>query len=119
MSLEEHGRNPPGAEVFSISAYGISVPPSLTQGLVLINKQLGQHLHPTSQMGKLRPLERHDLNKVIRIVTELVRKLPDSAISGILQARILEWVAFPFSRGSSPHRDRTQVSRMAGRFFTI
>ena len=37
---------------------------------------------------------------------------------GILQARILEWVAFPFSRGSSQPRDRTQVSRIAGRFFT-
>ena len=37
---------------------------------------------------------------------------------GILQARILEWVAFPFSRGSSQPRDRTQVSRTVGRFFT-
>ena len=37
---------------------------------------------------------------------------------GILQARILEWVAFPFSRGSSQPRDRTQVSRIAGGFFT-
>ena len=36
----------------------------------------------------------------------------------ILQARILEWVAFPFSRGSSQPRDRTQVSRTAGGFFT-
>ena len=35
-----------------------------------------------------------------------------------LQARILEWVAFPFSRGSSQPRDRTQVSRIEGRFFT-
>ena len=34
------------------------------------------------------------------------------------QARILEWVAFPFSRGCSQHRDRTQVSSIAGRFFT-
>ena len=33
---------------------------------------------------------------------------------GILQARILEWVAFPFTRGSSQSRDRTQVSRIAG-----
>ena len=39
-------------------------------------------------------------------------------IHGILQARILEWVAFPFSRGSSQPRDRTQVSHIAGRFFT-
>ena len=36
----------------------------------------------------------------------------------ILQARILEWVAFPFSRESSLPRDRTQVSCLAGRFFT-
>ena len=42
----------------------------------------------------------------------------DFTVHGILQARILEWVAFPFSRGSSQHRDRTQVSCIAGRFFT-
>ena len=36
----------------------------------------------------------------------------------ILQARILEWVAFPFSRGSSPPRDQTQVSHIVGGFFT-
>ena len=39
-------------------------------------------------------------------------------IHGILQARRLEWVAFPFSRGSSQPRDWTQVSHIAGRFFT-
>ena len=36
----------------------------------------------------------------------------DCTVHGILQARILEWVAFPFSRGSSQPRDRTQVSRI-------
>ena len=39
-------------------------------------------------------------------------------VHGILQARILEWVAFPFSSGSYQPRDQTQVSCMAGRFFT-
>ena len=39
-------------------------------------------------------------------------------VHGILQARILEWVAFPFSRGSSQPRNRTQVSHIAGGFFT-
>ena len=39
-------------------------------------------------------------------------------VHGILQARILDWVAFPFSRESSQTRDQTQVSRIAGRFFT-
>ena len=42
----------------------------------------------------------------------------DCTVHGILQARILEWVALPFSRGSSQPRDRTQVSHIAGRFFT-
>ena len=37
---------------------------------------------------------------------------------GILQARILEWVAVLFSKGSSQPRDQTQISHMAGRFFT-
>ena len=43
---------------------------------------------------------------------------PGSSVHGILQARILEQVAMPFSRGSSWHRDQTQVSCTAGRFFT-
>ena len=42
----------------------------------------------------------------------------DYTLHGILQARTLEWVAFPFSRGSFQPRDRTQVSHIAGRFFT-
>ena len=45
--------------------------------------------------------------------------LPGSSVHGILQARILEWVAIPFSRGSSWLRDWTQVSHPAGRFFAI
>ena len=42
----------------------------------------------------------------------------DYTVHGILQARILEWGAFPFSRGSFQPRDQTQVSRIAGGFFT-
>ena len=42
----------------------------------------------------------------------------DYIIHGILQARILEWIVFPFSRGSSQPKDRTQVSHIAGRYFT-
>ena len=44
---------------------------------------------------------------------------PGSSVHGISQARILEWVAMPSSRGSSQPRDRTQVSCIAGGFFTI
>ena len=42
----------------------------------------------------------------------------DYTVHEILQARILEWVAFSFTRGPSQTRDRTQVSGIAGRFFT-
>ena len=42
----------------------------------------------------------------------------DYTVHEILQARILEWVAFPFSRASSQPRDQTQVSRIAGIFFS-
>ena len=44
--------------------------------------------------------------------------LTDHTVHGILQARILECVAFPFSRGYSQPRDQTQISHIAGRFFT-
>ena len=43
----------------------------------------------------------------------------DFTVYGILQARIPEWVAVPFSRGSSQHRDQAQISCMAGGLFTI
>ena len=45
--------------------------------------------------------------------------LSGSSLHGILQARILEWVAISFSRGSSPPRDQTQVSRIAGKHFNL
>ena len=44
---------------------------------------------------------------------------PGSSIHGIFQARVLEWVAISFSRGSSSPRERTWVSHIAGRLFTI
>ena len=45
--------------------------------------------------------------------------LTHSSIHGIFQARVLEWVAISFSRGSSWPRDRTQVSCIVGRCFTV
>ena len=45
--------------------------------------------------------------------------LPGSSIHGIFQARVLEWVAISFSTGSSRPRDRTRVSCIAGRCFTL
>ena len=61
------------------------------------------------------------------LVTQLYQTLcdpvdcspPGSSVHGILQARTQEWVAMLFSRGSSQSRGQTQVSRVAGRFFTV
>ena len=67
------------------------------------------------------------LNRKVKVlVSELCLTLcdpidcspPGSSVRGILQARILEWVAISFSRGSSQLRDQTQVFCIAGRFFT-
>ena len=44
-------------------------------------------------------------------------RLPCSSLHGIVQARVLEWVAIFFSRGSSQPRDQTRVSRIVGRHF--
>ena len=46
-------------------------------------------------------------------------KLPGSSIHGIFQARVLEWGAMAFSRGSSWPRDWTQVSHIVGRCFMV
>ena len=65
--------------------------------------------------------------KVNVLITQLCMTLcdamecspPGSSVHGILQARILEWVAFPFSRGSSWTKGWIQVSHITGRFFTV
>ena len=48
-----------------------------------------------------------------------VCSLPGSSVHGILPARILAWVAIPFSRGSSWPKEQTWISGITGRFFTI
>ena len=74
---------------------------------------------------KIKIIQQHE-KKVKVIVAQTCLSLchlmdcspPGSSVHGISQARILQWVAIPFSRGSSQTRDRTQVSHIAGRFFT-
>ena len=67
-------------------------------------------------------LPSHNLLPLVKVkVAQSCPTLCDSmdyTVHGILQARIPEWVALPFSRGSSQPRDQTPVSRIAGRFFT-
>ena len=75
-------------------------------------------------MGRSFPYNRVGTPGYVVVVLKVAQLCPtlcdpmDYTVHGILQARILEWVAFLFSRGSSQLRDQTQVSRIAGRFFT-
>ena len=59
------------------------------------------------------------LNRVRLFETPMDCSLQGSSVHGIFQARILEWVAISFSRGSSQPRDRTRVFHIVGRCFTI
>ena len=58
-----------------------------------------------------------DLVKVVQSCPTLCDPM-DYTVRRILQARILEWVAVSFTRGSSQFRDHTQIARIAGGFFT-
>ena len=63
-------------------------------------------------------LEQDDKSLKVKSESRSVVSNPMDIVHEILQTRILEWVAFPFFRGSSQSRDQTQVSHIAGRFFT-
>ena len=58
-------------------------------------------------------------SRVWLFATPWASSLPGFSLHGILQARVLEWVAISFSRGSSRPRDRTHVSRIPGRRFNL
>ena len=60
--------------------------------------------------SKLSYVHRKMLQLCLTLCDPTVCSLPGSSVRGILQARLLEWVAIPFSRGSSRPRDQTQVS---------
>ena len=86
--------------------------------------------HPTSRQGRggrpnwncLTCLADCDLpvaQSCLTLCVPMDSSLPGSAAHGIFQARILEWAAISFSRGSSQPRDRTRVSCIADRCFTI
>ena len=86
-----------------------------------------QHRNLQEIWGEYTEYQQQKLQRVKMIATQSCPTLfdpidyspPGSSIHGILQARILEWVVMPFSRGSSQSRDQTQVSCLAGRFFPI
>ena len=72
--------------------------------------------HPYMTIGKTIALTRRTF--VGKELCPTLCNPMDYTVHGIVQARILKWVAFPFPRGSPQPRDRTQVSHIAGGFFT-
>ena len=78
----------------------------------------------TTQKIIVGKLSRQEQNLWLLVKVKVAQSCPtlcypmDYTVHGILQARTLQWVAFPFSRGSSKPSDRIQVSRIAGKFFT-
>ena len=100
---------------------GLYFPPTMVILFIIISS-LGTHL--TDRFGE-QILLRHAACVYIccSVMSDCLWPMdcswPGSSVCRILQARILEEVAIPFSRGSSRPRDRTQVSCFAGGFFTI
>ena len=92
-----------------------------TKGLILL-----QNLYIFKQVSESHLVSPHLVNSLKVKVTQLRPALcnpmdrgpPASSVHGILQAKILEWVAIPFSEGFSRPRDQAQISHIAGRFFT-
>ena len=83
-----------------------------------IPRRIPWFLHPLGLLGESFTtsfLSESESRSVVLILCDPI----NYTVHGILQAKILEWVAIPFSRGSSQPRDRTQVSHIVGEFFTI
>ena len=101
-------------------------PPFLLKFIYLAALGLSRGMRESSLQCMDSPVVGPNCSAVCEILVSLkvVQSCPtlcnptDYTVHGILQARILVWVVFPSSRGSSQPRDRTQVSRTAGGFFT-
>jgi len=88
----------------------------MSQEALLFNKWKKFKTKRTISNFKRRNFERVKV-KVTQLCPTLCNPM-DYTVYGILQARILEWVAIPLSRGSAQPKDQTQVSCNAGGFFT-
>ena len=86
---------------------------SVTTSCVIFNKS-----HELSSFDKTES-EGEDVSRSVTLCNPTGCSLPGPSVHEILQARILEWVAIPFSRGSPRPRDQTLVSSIAERLFTL
>ena len=108
----------PGAEP---EAEGFCAAVSLGMSTVSVNTQ--QSREECYEDPLLIKLAAASEVKVAQLCSTLCRPMdcypPGSSVHGVLQARVLEWVAISFSRGSFQSKDSTQVSCIAGRLFTV
>ena len=105
--------------IFEINLISISLPHTLQNWDLPIFEALFSLQHSACiQRGKSESIS-HSVISDSTLCNPMNCSPPGSSVHGIHQARILEWVAMPFSRGCSGSRDQTQVSHIAGRFFNI
>ena len=92
----------------------------LKTSLSMIHRCPGLHCYHGTQV-QLQEMESVCVSRLVTsdLCNPMDYSPPGSSVQGILQARILEWIAISFSRGSSWPRDQIQVSCIAGRFFSI
>ena len=91
----------------------------LNPGIELASPALQMNSWPLSYRGSpCKCLHAKSLQSCLILCNPMDRSPPGSSVHRILQARILEWVAMPPSRGSSQPRDQTHISCIAGGFFT-
>ena len=113
-------------ELMSLLLWNIFLWDSEVQGSLVCCSQRVRHDLATEQQQQIPVsiLHFYICSSGINMKMKLAQSCPtlcnllDYTAHGILQAKILEWVAIPFSKGSSQFRDWTQVSHIAGRFFT-
>ena len=111
--------NSPGKNI-GVGSYSLLQGIFLRQGSNPDHLPCKQILYPLSHQGKKGDVSCKKV-KVEVTVSQLCPTFCDPMnyrVHGILQGRILEWVAFPFSRGSSQPRDWTQVTHIESIFFT-
>ena len=115
-----------GGEAFGSGGSLGQVDGALTLGLVPLWKRLREcpglfhHMKTQRRHSSMQQVKWNEVDQsCLTLCDPMVCSLPGSSIHGIFQARVLEWVATAFSRGSSWPRDQIRVSCIAGRRFTV